>query len=157
MPLWHQPEFYQQLSGVIKVEMLTCDLHCSTATPDVARQMQRFLTVHAAVTPTSVLPAPVKGMSNWSNTEFKLHVQSMETIWCYSTKQAPTGGKAGLQSMDIYWKENLISNTIPIAAKYENSVQDQSQVSQWKVLIMVYMQVKFERVIINSASKIKWT
>ena len=36
----------------------TCDLHCSTATPEVQSTRQRFLTVHAAVTPVSVLPAP---------------------------------------------------------------------------------------------------
>ena len=39
-------------------QSLNCDLHCSTATPDVHSTMQRLRTVHAAVTPTSVLPAP---------------------------------------------------------------------------------------------------
>ena len=35
---------------------LTCDLHCSTATPDVAKHRHLFRTVHTAVTPTRVLP-----------------------------------------------------------------------------------------------------
>lgn len=38
--------------------ILNWDLHCSTATPEVARQMHLFLTVQAAVTPTRVFPAP---------------------------------------------------------------------------------------------------
>ena len=39
--------------------ILNWDLHCSTATPEVHRTKHLFLTVHAAVTPTRVLPAPV--------------------------------------------------------------------------------------------------
>ena len=40
------------------VDTHTWDLHCSTATPDVQSTKHLFLTVHAAVTPTNVLPAP---------------------------------------------------------------------------------------------------
>ena len=39
---------------------ITCERHCSTATPEVQRTKQRFFTVHAAVTPTRVFPAPEK-------------------------------------------------------------------------------------------------
>jgi hypothetical protein len=44
--------------NIIVRKNITCDLHCSTATPDVHRQRHLFLTVQAAVTPTNVLPAP---------------------------------------------------------------------------------------------------
>ena len=36
----------------------TCERHCSTATPEVHSTKHRFFTVQAAVTPTSVFPAP---------------------------------------------------------------------------------------------------
>ena len=61
------------MSSVAVDHILNCARHCyeigefffqyaekltSTATPDVQRTMQRFLTVVHAVTPTKVLPAP---------------------------------------------------------------------------------------------------
>ena len=53
---------------------LTCDLHCSTATPDVAKHRHPFLTVHAAVTPTRVLPviSPFNSHTRCSQTQTSL-------------------------------------------------------------------------------------
>ena len=58
--------------------ILNWERHCSTATPDVARHRHRFLTVQAAVTPTSVLPAPVG--STLTFTTRRQHGQAVEAL-----------------------------------------------------------------------------
>ena len=40
--------------------ILNCCFHCSTETPELHRTRARFLTVQHAVTPTKLLPAPIK-------------------------------------------------------------------------------------------------